>query len=408
MDAAGRRKLIEGLCAFEGRGPGTDAERRAANWLAGELRGLGRRARIEPIHVHPEYSLVIALHLLLAIAGSLVALALPPLGFLMVLFAATSLYLDQNTRFYLLRRLFFRRASQNVVSPGRNPDAPLRVVITAHLDAAKAGFLFGPRSHGIAKRLPARLRILFGPIRIVFWAGVIPLLAACALRLAGVDAGWLGVAQLIPTVVALTGIALGLDIALSDVVPGACDNASGVAAALSAAGELGEDPPENLDVWVVLTGGEECNAEGMAAHLRARRRKIDRNRTVFINVDSVSFGAPHHVSAEGAIVAYPMDNRLIELCSELDLPGGPPPPMLVPLHTDALPPRVRRMAAISIIGAQDGLGHRFHHTHEDTPDKVDDEALTRAVNVTVALIRSIDRELDVPEAVDDPVPALQP
>ena len=30
MDAGGRSELIEELCSFEGRGPGTDAERRAA------------------------------------------------------------------------------------------------------------------------------------------------------------------------------------------------------------------------------------------------------------------------------------------------------------------------------------------------------------------------------------------
>ncbi len=407
MDAAGRRKLIEDLCGFEARGPGTDAERRAANRLADELRGLGRRARIEPIHVHPEYSLVVALHLLLALAGSLVALTSPPVGFAMVLFAATSLYLDQNTRFYLLRRLFFRRASQNVVSPGSKPDAPLRVVLTAHYDAAKSGFLYGPRSHATAKRIPENLRIFLGPLRVLFWAGIVPLLAVCAIRLAGVDASWLGVVQLIPTVITLVGIALSIDIALSEIVPGACDNASGVAAVLSVAEELEEAAPKNLDVWVVLTGGEECNAEGMAAHLRARRRKIDRDRTVFINVDSVSFGTPHHISAEGAIVSYPMDPRLIELGSELEVPGGPPPAIRVPLHTDALPPRVQRMAAISIIGAQDGLGFRYHHAHEDTPDRVDDEALSRAVDTTLALVRAVDHELDLPTETTTTEPALQ-
>ena len=36
------------------------------------------------------------------------------------------MYLDLNGRFYLLRRLFFRRASQNVVSPGAEPEAPAR------------------------------------------------------------------------------------------------------------------------------------------------------------------------------------------------------------------------------------------------------------------------------------------
>ena len=34
------------------------------------------------------------------------------------------MYLDLNARLYLVRRLFFRRASQNVVSNGARSDAP--------------------------------------------------------------------------------------------------------------------------------------------------------------------------------------------------------------------------------------------------------------------------------------------
>ena len=85
---------------------------------------MGRRVEIEPSYVHPQYSLAIGLHVALAIAGSLVALLSPAPGFALVLFAAFSLYLDQSTRYYLLRRLLFRRASQNIVSPGSDPDAP--------------------------------------------------------------------------------------------------------------------------------------------------------------------------------------------------------------------------------------------------------------------------------------------
>ena len=85
-----------------------------------------------------------AAHVLLALAGSLLALVVAPLGFVLVLVAATSLYLDQNTRLYLIRRLFFRRASQNVVSPGPNPAAPARLILSAHYDAAKTGLDLRP------------------------------------------------------------------------------------------------------------------------------------------------------------------------------------------------------------------------------------------------------------------------
>src|SRR6266516_3518189 len=115
-------EVVRGLCSFERRRAGSDAERRAANWLADRLRSLGRRAEIEPTYVHPQAALVHAAHCAIAVAGSVASIPSPPVGFALVLFAATSMYLDVNGRLYLLRRLFFRRASQNVVSPGSRPD----------------------------------------------------------------------------------------------------------------------------------------------------------------------------------------------------------------------------------------------------------------------------------------------
>src|SRR5204863_3976717 len=137
-------EVIRELCSFEGRLAGTDAERRAANWLAKRLRDRGRRAEVEPTYVHPQYGLVHAAHCALGFAGSLVAIAQPAVGFAIVLATALSMYLDLNARFYLLRRLFFRRASQNVVSPGNRPAAHARLFLTAHYDAARTGAFFEP------------------------------------------------------------------------------------------------------------------------------------------------------------------------------------------------------------------------------------------------------------------------
>jgi hypothetical protein len=399
VEAAGRRELIEKLCSFEGRSPGTDAERRAANWLATRLRAMGRRAEVEPTHVHPEYSLVLALHCALGIAGSLIAIAVAPLGFALVLIAAVSMYFDQNTRLYLLRRLFFRRASQNLVSPGPAPAAPARVILSAHYDAAKTGLVFGPGSTRLPRRLSERARLLLGPFRLIFWGGLAPLLPIIGARMAGVDAGWLSAVQLLPTVLLLLAFVLLIDIALSDVVPGAYDNASGVAAVLSIAEELDRSPPANLDVWVVLPGAEECNCEGMTRYVTAHREEIDRERTAFINLDSTSYGSVHYLVSEGAILSYAMDGRLVELCdaiADADRAGESryrARPLRIPTHTDALPAIARGFRAISIVAAENGLTPHYHHTPEDTPDKLDEDAMTRTVEFTLELVRQLDRDL---------------
>ena len=391
MDEAGRIELIRELCSVERRGPGTDAERRAANMLAGRLRAGGRRAEIEPTYVRPQYALAHALHAAIAIAGSVLATVEPAVGFGLVLLAAASIYLDLNTRFYLARRLLFRRASQNVVSPGPNPEAPLRVILSAHYDAARTGYVFGERSHRLARRLSPRMRVLLGPFRLIFWGGIAPLLPILGARMAGVDANWLSVLQLFPTIVLIVAVFLLVDIALSEIVPGAYDNASGVAAVLSAAAALEADRPANIDLWVVLAGSEESNCEGMRSFVRAHRKELDKERTVVLVVDGASWGEVHYEVSEGPVVSLGLDPELIELCEALDAAGESAKPVRSPLLTDALPARVRGYRAIAITSIEDGLVPPWYHAPEDTVERVEAAPLARTTDFVVSLIRLLDR-----------------
>src|SRR4051794_21555737 len=390
-------EVIRELCSFEERGPGTDAERRAASALAGRLRAIGRRADIEPFFAHPQYTVVHLVHAVLGIAGSLLATVQPAVGFALVLLAATSTYLDLNTRFYLVRSLLFRRVSQNVVSPGNHPEAPARLILMAHYDAARTGYIFSKAS-GRIRRLPERLRLGLGPFRLFFWLGLAPLLPILGARMAGLDATWLSALQAIPTIVLIVAGFLLIDIALSDIVPGAYDNASGVAAVLSAAEELTANPPENLDVWVVLAGSEESFCEGSRAFVRSRRKELDRATTAFVNVDSASFGQVAYETSQGPVISLPHDPQLIELCQALGESGAAGPegahPIRHPLLDDAMPARVRRMRAITLRTTDpDGNLAPWYHTHEDVPERVDDEALTRATDFLVSLARLIDRDV---------------
>ena len=76
MDAAARLQVIRKLCSFENRLAGSDAERRAGNWLAARLREGGRRVEVEPTHVHPQVGLVQAAHCSLGFAGSLIGIGI--------------------------------------------------------------------------------------------------------------------------------------------------------------------------------------------------------------------------------------------------------------------------------------------------------------------------------------------
>jgi Peptidase family M28 len=396
VNDAGRTEVIRELCSFEGRGPGTDAERRAADMLASRLRVIGRRVEVEPFFAHPQYAVVHLIHAAMGVAGSLIATVQPAVGFALVLLAAVSTYLDLNTRLYLVRSLLFRRVSQNVVSPGNRPDAPARLILTAHYDAARTGYIFSKASNRI-RPLPERVRLGLGPFRLFFWVGLAPLLPIIGARMAGLDATWLSALQAIPTIVLIVAAFLLVDIALSEIVPGAYDNASGVAAVLSAADELTANPPDQLDVWVVLTGSEESLCEGSRAFVRARGKQLDRDTTYFVNVDSASFGQVAYEISQGAVISLPHDRQLIELCEALAAAGladgRGAMPIRHPLLDDALPPRVRRMRSITL-RTTDPAGNLapWYHTHDDVPERVDPAALTRATDFVVALARLIDRD----------------
>jgi Peptidase family M28 len=388
-------EVIRELCSFEGRGPGTDAERRAADMLAGRLRGIGRRAQVEPFFAHPQYAIVHLIHAAIGIAGSIVATVQPAVGFTLVFIAAISTYLDLNTRFYLVRSLLFRRVSQNVVSPGTRPDAPARLILVAHYDAARTGYIFSKASNRI-RRLPERTRLGLGPFRLFFWLGLAPLLPILGARMAGLDATWLNALQAIPTIVLIVAAFLLIDIALSDIVPGAYDNASGVAAVLSAAEELTTNTPANLDVWVLLAGSEESFCEGSRAFVRARRKEFDRASTFFVNVDSVSYGQVAYEISQGPVISLPHDPQLIELCEALAASGaaeGGARPIRHPLLDDAMPARVRRMRAITLRTTdEEGNLAPWYHTHDDIPERVDSDALTEATGFLIALARLVDRD----------------
>jgi len=213
-------------------------------------------------------------------------------------------------------------------------------------------------------------------------------------RMVGLDTTWLSAVQAVPTIVLIVAAFLLIDIALSDIVPGAYDNASGVAAVLSAAEELTADPPHNLDVWIVLTGAEESFCEGSRAFVRAHRKGFDRENTAFVNLDSVSYGDLAYEVSQGAVISLNHDPQLIELCEALSGAGaGEALPIRHPLLDDALPPRVRRLRSITIRTTDaDGNLAPWYHTHEDVPDRVDPAALTHATQFVVSLARLLDRE----------------
>jgi hypothetical protein len=401
---------IEALLAHGARGPGTDAERRAARHLEQRLRELGREARIEPIQVRPSYALTHLIHAVAAIVGSVLSVSAPLAGAIVLLVTATSAFGDLTGSFHLARRLTPSRASQNVVSredPESGEQAagrPGTLVLVAHYDAARTGAPFGPRFTERLAALGQAVRRPIGAFEPFFWS-IVVVFACAVLRLAGIDATPLTVVQFLATVVLIVSVPMLADVALSETVPGANDNASGVATVLRLADRYGGDL-DHFDVWVVFTGAEEGMELGMRAWLRAHKRELDSERTAFLCVDQVGRGTVRYARREGYVIAHPQHADLLELCdqiaeedsddseSERRASGRYGARSYVSRSaTDAHAARVAGFPAIAVscLGALDYAPH--HHLPSDTVENLDENALDRAFRFCSELIELIDGRL---------------
>ena len=376
---------IDALCAFRNRIAGSDAERRAANHLARRLTtGLAREARVEPIVVRPRWALAHLVHALLAIVGSAVSVKDATVGTILVAVAAIATLGDVTGRFPLTRRLTGRRTSQNVFSPEtEHATKPGTLVLTAHYDSAKSGAIFG--------RHAERVRAL-GLAR-VFSAAVILLLATSAARLAGADGTVLSAIQFVPTVALIISLPFLADVLLSGPVPGAGDNASGVATVLRLA-ERYAGTLDHLEVEVLLTGAQEPGARGMYAWIKEHKSELHPRSTIVLNVDEVGAGTVRYAVKEGPLLALRQHRQLRALCDQIateDAGEGryEARPIAARRTGDAYAARARGIPAITISCAP----APDHHQPTDTPDRIDREALGRAFGFCSELIELIDEEV---------------
>ena len=311
-------------------------ERASAAWLAERL---GPEARIEPYRSQPTYAAAHALHYAAALAGGPLALA-----------ALASLELEVSGRAQWVRRLLPATEGANVV--WRRPADGPTVVVVAHHDAARTGLIWHPRVVAAGASRHERRRAVDGfhqPVAL----GMV-LAAARRTRPAGR---------------ALLALALlaAADVARSPTVPGASDNATGVAAALA----LAAAPPPGVDLWIALPGSEESGMGGFRAFLDAHDFH-DRDRTLFLGLDTLGAGTPIVAAAEGSILAHRYAER--------DLALVPPevPRWRLGGWTDPILARFAGFRALSLLSMGPGYFPHYHHP-SDTPEHVDFDCVERCI-----------------------------
>jgi Peptidase family M28 len=381
-----RRALVERvvreLASYE-RPSASEGERRAAEWLAGELRDAGARdVRVEEERAHGGYWWPLGL---LNAASALAALAGRVPAALVGGSAAAAVYDDvSGGRLWFRRRALPHRPTWNVLAEAGDPDAPRTVVFSAHHDAAHSGLVFHPALPRIGMKLLPRLHersnqsipILFGtflgPVLLALWG----LFGRRWLRLNGM-------------IYAVGATCVMANIAASRVVPGANDNLSSVAVLVALARELAERPPEGVRVILLSTGSEEGFMEGMQAFGRRHFGALPRESTEFVCLECV--GSPHLcvVEAEGMLrmrwYAEASRERLARAGADagVELTRG----LRTVAATDALSAHRAGYRACTLGGVDETKFPAEYHWPSDTPDNLDWSSVEDAVEVCLHYLR---------------------
>jgi Iap family predicted aminopeptidase len=349
------REDIEGLAAIE-RGSASPGERRSAEWVAARLREQGvQEVRLEEFSFQTTFAHAQALHFA---AGALAALSGRRLAAAATL---ASFEAEFSGRLQWVRRLLPAGTGTNVV--GRLPAraAPTRtVVLVAHHDAARTGLMWDPRMVGPGDRAAARTGKRASQALLPELA-----LAAAALGL-----------RRLPAAVLTLAVALVVDQARSPVVPGANDNASGVAGVLELVGRLARQRPDDLEVVALFPGCEESGMGGMAAWLGSQ--SLDPERTLVIGLDTVGSGEPVVLEAEGGL--WPVRYR------GEDVARAGLRRWRLGAWTDPVLARLAGLRAVSILSVRDG-GFPNYHLPSDTPDRVDLGCVEECVDAAERIAR---------------------
>jgi Peptidase family M28 len=284
-------RVVRELASFE-RSSASEGERRAADWIAAELREAGcRDVRVEEERAHGGYwwplGLLNAGSWLASVLGGRRAAAL--VGAV----AASAIYDDVGGgRLWFRRAVLPTQATWNVVAEAGDPEARRTVIFIGHHDAAHSGLVFHPalprasmklfpRLHERAEQsLPILYGPFLGPVLLALWG----LLGLRALRVAG-------------TFFTLGATAAMANIGASRVVPGANDNLSAVAVVIALAHSLRRKPPAGVRVLLVSTGSEESFMEGMQAFAKRHFAGLDPDTTEFVCIECV--GSPELCVVEG-------------------------------------------------------------------------------------------------------------
>ncbi|HPM77396.1 MAG TPA: M28 family peptidase [bacterium] len=379
------------------RQPTSPDERKAQEIMQAEFAKLDLDSYFHDFKFNDSLYKNMALHFGLGTLGTMVSGLIPPLGFILHSLAASSYWADSTRKAYILRRVFPFKPSQNLVVtiPARS-EMKLRIVMHAHADAAFTGLLFNPEFiRRFGKEPPKALSFLKRSMS--FTTKTQAALAGIDLfkTFAGPLAWPLRPLEAALTVPALLAFVLNMQIVLkNEIVPGANDDLSGVAALPLLAQRLLPRKRDDVEYVFIVTGCEEASLGGADALARDMRNQWDPQNTVVFGLDGITCGQLHYVTLEGEVKAMPIAPWLIDLAQQVAaaeprfnevrgyemMVGG----------TDTAAFLARGYEGITLICLDPEIGAPFnYHMPQDTPENLDAKQVIFSLDFAEKMIAAI-------------------
>jgi hypothetical protein len=383
------REVIEQLAPLDRRA-GSPGEAQAAEWIAERLNAAGCEAIVEAAEYHDGYAKLIGALAAIAAVGGVASLSQRGRwpGAIAATRAGVAIADDvANTRRVVRRQLTPVLPTQNVVAITGDRQADRTLVVMAHHDAAPTGLIFDPSFQArLAHELPGiveRVDTSF-PLWWLVLAGPAAIALGAVKRRRSLI--WLGTA-----IAALTTGTMA-NIATSPVVPGANDNLTAVAVLIALAERLRERPIEGLRVMLVSCGAEEVIQGGINSFARDHFPELPKDRTWFLNLDTVGSPILAMCEGEGPVVMEDyFDRRFRDLVARVADQSGAPlrRGLRARNSTDAVIPSHARYPTATLVSINLHKALSNYHLPSDVPGNIDYRTVAHALHVTEAVAREL-------------------
>lgn len=391
-NAQDQLKFIQRVIDATGpRLPGSAEERAGAEMIAEELeRAAGSPAVVEPFDVHPHASIAF-----IPVLGYIGLFLILPLTFVAPGAAlAISALLVAFTYIQVFRYrgwfdfLFPKRQSQNVyaIMEPASGQVDYTLIVSGHNDSAYF-FKYFYTGHAAPRMVlaiasaflivPVALLRVLQAQGVITWAGewtlVVALLLAPGFYFASQFISW----------------------SRDKASPGAADNLSGVVSAIHVADHFRTHPdqaPKNCRIIAIGFGAEEAGLKGSIAFVKKHRDDLLKGDVWMLNVDNVSDYDHFHVIDGDVWQQTRHDDDFCRLAEEaMQAAGVKYTRMMNPIGGTDCAPFVKAGMRATLLNAQDPGPSNRYHTFLDTPENIEEPALTKHNEIMLDLIARVDR-----------------